>query len=698
MPSPSHVWIRCATALDPAFLPDLVARELPGLAPALLPPVCAHRRLRGPYTAAGTVLRAVTPRACQNQPALVERHQIELLSTAPELRAQVPATRATLTSLAVPKERTRFYSRLRTLRLSHGVVEFLQALLTRDGSNRSLVVYGVEAADHTDLEFLAVLLRRMDPALLTVVVCVAGPVPEDLAPALDQHAVCRSVSLPESTPPADDLTAVIRYIASDCTLELPALVAAYDRLPAHRRAELHDQRAAELERTGEPSRVPGAIAYHREHGSDPSGAGGDALLAALNTCVDMGFYHATIDAARRGRAVIDWDRQVEHWWTFTTKMTVSLAALGRPAEAEDLYSEAIAYSESPVAHMQAAYARAMLYTRHNAREEQDHQRAKGLLKQAVAFAKVLYEGKERAFRVAFNRNGLALVEAHLNNLPEALRLVCEGIEMLDAELAPDEHRLHRSVLMHNRAQVLVGLRRLPEALEGLNEVIEVDPYYPDYYLDRGNIRYRMGQYEEALADFDTAISLGPPFPEAQYNRAELLMDAGAEDEALECLDYVLTLDPEMVDAYVNRAGIHLERGALDKAHADALAGLRLDEANPHLLVVLAGVHAERGALTEARADFDRAVATDPTLVAALVGRAAVARELEDREAALADLDRAVTLAPEDPAVRFNRAVVHQDVGQWSVAMADLEVAQDLAPDDTEIADALRHCRESVVRV
>ncbi len=138
--------------------------------PPLLAMTSAHRRLRGPYTAAGTIVRAVAGDALERFPALVAAHEIELRCVAPEVRDRMPATHETLTSLAVPQERTRFYSRLRTLRIAHGLTEFLRDYVTAIGAPRSIVVDDADSADPTDQELLSVLLRRLDPGLLTVVV------------------------------------------------------------------------------------------------------------------------------------------------------------------------------------------------------------------------------------------------------------------------------------------------------------------------------------------------------------------------------------------------------------------------------------------------------------------------------------------------------------------------------------------------
>lgn len=74
--------------------------------PELMPPVDAHRRLRGPYTAAGTILRGLIPGLLQRQPELVQRHDIEVLSASPELREAVQATRKALTPVAVEERAT----------------------------------------------------------------------------------------------------------------------------------------------------------------------------------------------------------------------------------------------------------------------------------------------------------------------------------------------------------------------------------------------------------------------------------------------------------------------------------------------------------------------------------------------------------------------------------------------------------------
>jgi hypothetical protein len=246
----------------------------------LRPAIDAHRRLRGPYTAAGSLLRALVPEILDRDPDLVKRYDIELLSAAGELAAAIPDSRQTLTTMAIPAERTRYYARLRTRRIANGLVEFLLGALPP--APRSLIVQNADQADVTDLEFLAAALRRIDPALLTLVVCArTRDLPDDTAQAVlaERAELVTAETGPVAPAGREDPWA---YVTTECTSDDPALIAAYHALAPAERARLHDRRAAELEARGEPSLAVGAIPYHREHGTDPSGGGARARQRAHN--------------------------------------------------------------------------------------------------------------------------------------------------------------------------------------------------------------------------------------------------------------------------------------------------------------------------------------------------------------------------------------------------------------------------------
>ncbi|MEV4611211.1 tetratricopeptide repeat protein [Kitasatospora sp. NPDC049258] len=666
-----HHWIR-ATHRD-AATEARGALELP----PVLAAVSAHRRLRGPYTATGSVLRAVLPDALVRCPEAAARHDVEILSVAPELRHAVRATRETLTSLAIPKERTRFYSRLRTLRITHGLVEFLTAYVRSLGDGpRTLVVTDVQHADPTDQEFLAVLLRRADPALITVVLGTGptaplppdGPVEAPLPAALAAYCTALDADAAPQPLPADPARA---WVDGDGSADDPRLQEAYLALPAERRAALHDERHRQLLALGEESLALGALTWHAEHGSDPLGTGVPTLRRALDTCIDLGFYHATVELGERGRTLVGPAQDLDAWWAFTTKMTTSLAALGLPERSLPFYTEARALSTHPVVHMQAAYATSMLYTRHFDAGQRDHLLARGWINQAIALAEQLPDRKEGAARAVFNRNGLALIEMHQGNLPAALTLLDECLATLEQTLTPDEHALHRSVLRHNRAQVTAQLGMHTESIADFDQVIALDPNYAEYHFDRGLAHRGLGHPAEALADFEQAVRLSPPFPEAYYNRADVRAELGDLEGAVADFGYVLELDPAFPDAHLNRAGLLLALGDLAAAWQDVDAGLALSPESAELWCLKAQLHIEAENTAEALRALDRALETAPEYAPGLALRGTLAYERGELPAALTDLERAAALSP-DPEIRFNLAVVLRESGRTADALVLLD--------------------------
>ncbi|MFB6891346.1 tetratricopeptide repeat protein [Kitasatospora sp. NPDC056327] len=692
-----HHWVRAARR--PARVEAREGLDLP----PVLAVVTADRRLRGPYTAAGSLLRAIVPDALARCPEAVTAHDTEILSTTPELRDLVPATRETLTSLAVPRERTRFYSALRTLRIAHGLVEFLHAYLRAAGEGpRTLVVDDAHRADPTDGEFLAVLLRRTDPALLTVVITTGteppgrpdGPGRENLSDALAAH--CAVLDAPENAPaagspvagdpfagePRDSAALGRAHVAADGTGDDPALLAGYLALPADERARLHDLRRAELETVGESSLRLGAIAWHAEHGGDPAGAGADTLRQALDHCMDLGYYHAVVDLGERGRRLVTHESNPGHWWAFTTKMTTSYAALGLAELALPLYDEARVLSTSPEVHMQAAYATAMLHTRHFGADRRDHDLARAWVNQAIAFARWHPDPKEREARVVFNRNGLALIEVHQGRPQEALTLLDACIAQLDETLEPDEHALHRSVLRYNRAQVHSALGHHAEAVEDYSAVIACDPNYAEYHFDRGMLWRDLGDPHRALADYDRAVRLSPPFPEAYFNRADVLAELGDTDAAVADFGYVLELDPEFEDARLNRASLLFEAGEYDDARADVRTGLTRSPHNTRLLCLRGQLLVAEGDLPAAAEAYAAALAEDPECAQAWALLGELRYQEGDLDGAGRSLARAVELSAE-PGIRFNLAVVHHDAGRYGEAVLLL----DEVVESTEDVDA-----------
>ena len=678
--TPSHLWADRSgtTASDPVEVrPDLVVR--------------CHRRRRGPYTGGGELLRRAVPELLAVRPDLVTFRATEIDAMAPDLGPLIPRPPQTLTNTASPEERTRFYAVGRTQRLAHGATELLTDWARLCHPHGTLIeIAELDGADPTDQELVATMLRRCDPAVLTLLV-TTGSFDPGLTRALVAHA--RRVTVPERPmpkrlEPADTIARDLAqsYIDADGLQCSASAERAYLDLSPTERSRRHTARADQLAGLGDPALARGAICYHRELGLEPSTVGAKTLHDAVDSCFELGYYEAAMDFAERGRRLVSEPEDPKLWCAFTHKIGACLSYLGRGGEALPYLAALRRASINPIVQMSCCYMTAMLFTRLLPKEQHDEDLALQCVNTAIAFADTSNEPKDRVFFGAFMRNARALVDLHRGDVEGALGQVNRAIEITDAALAPDEHRLHRSVLRYNRAQVLSSMGDHQGSLADYDEAIRRDPDYGDYYFDRAAVHRSAGNVEQALADYATAIQLTPPFYEAHYNRADLLRDLGAYEEALADLDYALELEPTHVESLLSRADMSLEAGHIERARVDIESGLEIAPEHAHLRSAYALLLAETGDVAGALVEYAAALAADPGLVAALANRAVLLYGEGRLVEAVADLDRALAV-DDQPELRLNRAIALQDLDEHARALADLDAV--LAADSPEAAEATR---------
>ncbi|MCM2424044.1 tetratricopeptide repeat protein [Streptomyces sp. RKAG293] len=660
-----------------------------------------HRQLRGPYTGVDTVLRAVLPEAVRRWPELVEHHRVELLYGIPELAELIGPAPRTLANESSVKERTRFFGAGMIRCMSQGIVTFLLEYARRMRSSGEpapcLVFDEVAEAEPTTQEFIAVLVRRADPQQLQVVVRGAeGELPDELARVLDRCTERTDAGAPA---PGSDTTRseagsaewAEAYVSGDGTSSDPDELRAYQHAEPALRARLHDRRAQELEDAspGWGVRV-GALAYHREHGSDPSGAGRLALLAAQRYCVEVGFSAMVVDLGLRGRAVTDPDAEQHDFWDFTQQAAHACVPLDRLDQSMELYLDLLQRFPDPKVHMMTSYSIAMLHTRFL--RPRDHDQALRWQNNAAAIAGILPDPAERLTFSVFHDNGLALVEMHRGNLGRALELVEFCMARLDAQLTGDEWQLHRSQLLYNRARLLTATGRLDEAFADYSTLVDLDPYYTDYLSERARIHRTRGDFAAALADYDRAVQLAPPFPELFYNRGTARVENGDTEGALADFGYVLEMEPDDVDTRLARAELRLDLENFDAAEADVTAGLELRPADPRLLCMRGTILLQRGALAEAFEALNSAVDLDPDYPAALLNRAVVHYQQDRYQAAVQDLTATLDLVGDDPDVLLNRGIAYQAEGKRDLALADFDRALTLPGADVpELREQREHC-------
>ena len=592
----------------------------------------------------GDLLESVLPRMRAATPQLIERHSYELCLVLPALRRELAVQNPCLTDVATDDEKVRNYANDRGYRSLHGIIDLLAEwhALDTEGSSGSWAI----AVDDFDLttplvqRFYAELLRRRGQRLGLALLLAVSP-GWALADVFDP-----------------------RLVDAPVRVELPATVR-----PTLPNAVAGEQARVLEERIGEDRiewlrHTPRLIRLWQQ--SDSPERALRWLVRAVNVYDHDGLYEVALRYAPPVEANLD--RMFETDRRLHAVAVINLffcyAALGQADRAQHLLlTQGLPRIEDRVFLIDIHYFLAMLHARFL--PQRDQAQANWHLDQALALIPQLdTTDAQRHFLTVFVRNGLAYVRLKQGRAEDGLALCRAGLAELDQHLPPGEHRLHRSVLLYNAAQVLGGLQRDAEAIDYLSRAMDMDPNYSEYYLERGGLYLKSERFEEAERDLRRAIELSPPYQEAWTDLGQCYRAAGRMADAIQAYDMALDLDPNVLLALIGRAEASMELGLTD------------------------------GAL----ADYSAALAQDPNQSLVLAGRAVVHFESGRPRDAVHDLDQAISLAPEHAELYQNRAVALMAIGRTAEASADLHrylVLQPQAEDRLEVEQQLAELDDSL---
>jgi len=106
------------------------------------------------------------------------------------------------------------------------------------------------------------------------------------------------------------------------------------------------------------------------------------------------------------------------------------------------------------------------------------------------------------------------------------------------------------------------------ALANYDEVVRLDPKYPDIYTNRGMMRHTLQDYKGAIQDYNEALKLNPNNPSAYNNRGGAYMMLKDFQSALADFDKAIAINDKYADAYDNRGRVKHTLGDVEGACAD----------------------------------------------------------------------------------------------------------------------------------
>jgi tetratricopeptide (TPR) repeat protein len=565
---------------------------------------------------------------------LLVRHDYELASILPSLRAKLSPRNPSLTDVASVTEQVRLYPADRAFRILHGLIDLIAAWKTvAEPSPWLLVCNDFDQAGFLARRFFQELARRRGRShgLTLVLVCSPGRgsnLLEAFAPEIRGDIIKPQFATLAS--PKDSANTDLTRAAQE--LE--------DRVGTD--PLVYESFLPQLIRNWSRSRTPERAAPWQ--------------YEAFLIYTSRGFY---LDSIAYGEGALSHlenffpDDEAKRW-RIINKLFACHCATGSPQRALEIVEDTLSRLRSPKFRALAHYVLAMLHARYL--PTKDFAKAEEQLE--IGLAELYLSDlpvEELHFQVAFNRNGLAFIRHRQGLAMEAIRLCREGFESLRAHLREDRHCLHKSVLLYNIAQVYTSVGEYEEAIKHYTAAMEMDPNYSEYYNERGNLHLKNGLLDKALSDYLCAVELSPPFPEVYANLGHCYYRMNKIGDALASYAVSLDLDPYQPELRVMRAQCFEAMGDLDQALGEYTESLKLRPNQPLVLANRACLQYQAGRPTEA----------------------------------LQDLDRAVELAPEVPDLYQNRAVALKDLGRNKEAAQDLETYLQLRPEADDLTEVLQ---------
>ncbi|MFN8659986.1 MAG: tetratricopeptide repeat protein [Candidatus Obscuribacterales bacterium] len=224
------------------------------------------------------------------------------------------------------------------------------------------------------------------------------------------------------------------------------------------------------------------------------------------------------------------------------------------------------------------------------------------------------------------------------------------------------------------------LKKLGEAIKGVDAAIRHDPKYGRAYLYRAQIYTQLGKPELAVADATRALELDRTLVNAYFTRAYALTDLKRWTNAISDYNaYIRERHKPSADAELNLGLCYHMLGNYDEALDHYSNAIELDPSNSNFYVVRANVYLKLGNTEDAMQDLTAALTFDDKFPRAYQLRGDLFMMEEDYERAADDYEHYVRMTKSDPKALLAAADALLKAGKPKEAQTYCVLAQHALP-------------------
>ncbi|GIX36478.1 MAG: hypothetical protein KatS3mg126_2257 [Lysobacteraceae bacterium] len=311
-----------------------------------------------------------------------------------------------------------------------------------------------------------------------------------------------------------------------------------------------------------------------------------------------------------------------------------------------------------------------------------------------------WRGLAAALLLALPGHAAQLGAAAASGLAPEVQRQIEQARAEVANLPAEAPAPHKVQALRRLAMVLLAHERNPEALEVLQEALQLQPDDPELHYLASLGEQALGHIEAAETALGKALALAPQMLPAWLRRAELRLARGELEEAAADFRRALELGQADAAAHAGLGRVALQAGDAAAAVEHLRAALAIQPAAGRLRVPLAMALRRLGRTEEAREQLalgnDRPVAYPDPLVEALTDLMRSPTALFEQGRALARagdlagarmrLEQAARAVPEEATFGLELTEVLLGLGEIDAAARELQRLKALPTDPAPLAD------------
>jgi len=149
-------------------------------------------------------------------------------------------------------------------------------------------------------------------------------------------------------------------------------------------------------------------------------------------------------------------------------------------------------------------------------------------------------------------------------------------------------------------------------ISSLNKKIKEHASNPQLYIKRGNLFFKLHDFDKAIADFNKALSIDNSLQQAYFGRGMALARNGEIEAGINDLTTFIKHNPRHSIAYTKRGVRYIWAGKLKKAQQDLLMAIKLDKTNAEAHDDLGVIYAQKKEYNSALKHFSFATQYDPS--------------------------------------------------------------------------------------